>query len=62
MVTGELSGTGRQIITFFGLAADTKPTGNWNVAKIENGSKFYEMDSGNVYMFDEENQVWLLQE
>lgn len=44
-------------INFYeGLLADTKPTG-----KGLNGSIFYEMDTGNVYMYDEQNDTWRIQ-
>lgn len=38
----------------YGLAADTKPTDN-----LANGSVFIEIDTGNVYFFDEENVEWI---
>ena len=37
-----------------GLSTDTKPTTN-----IPNGSRFLEMDTGKVYMFDQTNLTWL---
>jgi len=40
-----------------GLSADTKPALQAN----RNGSVFYEMDTKNVYMYDGENQTWLMQ-
>lgn len=36
-----------------GLSSDTKPTTN-----VPNGSTFIEMNTGNVFMFDEENTQW----
>ena len=36
-----------------GLSTDIKP-----VKDIGNGSIFIEMDTGKVYMFDKENNVW----
>lgn len=35
------------------LSTDEKPTTN-----IANGSTLVEMDTGKVYMFDEENSTW----
>ena len=29
--------------------------------KLTNGDELYTFDDGNVYIYDEENQVWLLQ-
>ena len=37
-----------------GLSTDTKPTLN-----IENGCKFYEIDTGATYYFDAENSTWV---
>ena len=36
-----------------GLSTDTKPT-----TDIPNGSSFLEMDTSNVYMWDDENKQW----
>lgn len=41
-------------VKFRGLSTDEKPM---NVA---NGSGFFEMDTGDYYMYDEENQQWLI--
>lgn len=40
-----------------GLSTDTKPT-EVNGKKIENGSLFIEIDTGNEYMYDLENNRW----
>lgn len=37
---------------FYGLSTDTKPT------DCANGSKFFEIDTGKAYRFDEENSQW----
>lgn len=36
-----------------GLSTDTKPTG------VPNGSRFLEMDTGDVYMYDADSSAWL---
>ena len=36
------------------LSTDTKPT-----TRITNGSMAIEMDTGDVYLFDEDNSQWL---
>lgn len=41
---------------FKGLSTDTKPTDN-----VPNGSTFYEMNTGKIFMFDEENETWIEQ-
>lgn len=40
-----------------GLSTDTKPTTIDN-KKIDNGSVFIEIDTGNVFMFDYTKQEW----
>lgn len=40
-----------------GLSTDTKPT-TWQGGDIENGSAFIEIDTGDVYLFDETNKEW----
>lgn len=42
---------------YYGLSTDTKPT----FPKIPNGSIFFEMDTGDIYMWDIENGVWIAQ-
>ena len=40
-------------IEYRGLSRDDKPTEN-----IVNGTVFIEIDTGKVYMFDQENEQW----
>ena len=58
MVT--LDKIGGQFVTkcaeFKGLSTDTKPNSD-----IPNGSTFYEMNTGKIFMFDEENKLWIEQ-
>lgn len=46
---------------FFGLSKDEKPIGKIKGVKINNGSVFIEIDTKKVFMFDEENQIWIEQ-
>lgn len=47
---------------FHGLSTDTKPLVYNNTNKpIDNGSKFYEIDTGKEYRFDKANNQWLEQ-
>lgn len=39
----------------YGLSTDEKPT------DVANASTFYEMDTATLYMYDEQNKVWLPQ-
>lgn len=43
-------------VEFCGKSTDTKP-----VEGVKNADIFYEMDTGNLYMFDEANRTWLEQ-
>ena len=38
---------------FRGLSTDEKP-----IERVGNGSVFIELDTGKVFMFDEQNKVW----
>jgi len=54
-----------QAIELYGLSTDTKPTKLGEVDSklggfdIPNGSSFFEMDTGNVSLYDATNKVWL---
>lgn len=39
---------------YYGLSTDNKP-----VDDIRNAEIFFEMDTGNVFIFDEENAKWM---
>ena len=38
--------------SFVGVSTDTKPLNQ------KNGASYQELDTGKVYRFDEENQIW----
>lgn len=42
---------------FRGLSTDTKPT-KANGKDVENGSSYLEMNTGKVFMYDEQNDIW----
>lgn len=46
-------------VTVYGLSTDTKPDFTDSGTSIPNGSKFIEMDTKKVYMYDAENNQWL---
>lgn len=48
--------TGHNYNAYMGKSTDIKPTEN-----ELNGSIFYEMDTGDVYLFDAETSTWLKQ-
>lgn len=49
-------------VELMGLSTDTKPTGTvtgtTGACPIGNGSVFLEMDTSDVYIYDEQNSVW----
>ena len=52
----ETDGRVRPVATLYGLSADEKPVG---VQK--NADRFLEMDTGELYLYDEVGGQWLLQ-
>lgn len=48
-----------RVLELIGLSTDEKPIGKIDGEKIVNGSSFFEMDTCNVFMYDEENNRWL---
>lgn len=46
---------------FHGLSTDDKPTEYLSGNPIDNGSKFYEIDTGKEFRFDETTLSWLEQ-
>ena len=45
---------GKQYVEYSGLSTDEKPTED-----LLNGSVFFEIDTQDVYFFDEENEEWI---
>ena len=48
-----------KILELVGLSTDTKPLKKIDGVAITNGSTFMEMDTCNIFMYDEENHRWL---
>ncbi len=48
-----------RILEVVALSTDIKPIGEIDGVRIVNGSKYIEMDTGSVFIYDEENQRWL---
>ena len=48
-----VTATAEKTYEYRGLSTDVKPT-----KRVGNGSAFIEMDTGKVYIFDEENVIW----
>lgn len=47
----------RKQMEYYGKSTDTKPTKN-----VKNADAFYEMDTMDVFLFDEESGEWLPQQ
>lgn len=45
-------------LELYGLSTDEKPIEKFESTFIGNASTYYEMDTKNCYMYDEENHVW----
>lgn len=45
---------GKQYVEYSGLSTDSKPSNN-----LLNGSVFFEIDTQDVYFYDEENSQWI---
>ena len=67
IMKGEIEGEGKYLVELRGLSTDDKPTTtldpekveNGNYGLIENGSQFIEIDTHNVYLYDEDNTTWI---
>lgn len=57
MVTLEMN-THSDKLSLCGLSTDTKPTNTFQGKKIVNGSTFLEVDTQNVFFYDEEHNTW----
>ena len=55
MITKKTANSG-SVNEYYGLSTDTKPT-----ADEPNGSTFHEIDTGNMYMYNEAGGTWVLQ-
>lgn len=51
------AGDNQKEIEIKGLSGDTKPT-QINSIDIPNGTVFIEIDTGKMYLFDQENSQW----
>lgn len=47
-----------RVLELVGLSTDVKPIGEIDGVRIVNGSSYMEMDTCNIFMYDEENQKW----
>ena len=45
-------------LELYGLSTDEKPIEKFDDIFIGNSSKYYEMDTKNTFMYDEENKKW----
>lgn len=56
MITVE---SAEKMIKFRGLHKDTKPIKKFKEFKVTNGSSFFEMDTQDVYFYNEETHSWV---
>lgn len=54
-------GLGSYKFSFKGKSTDTKPTGSYFGMPIANTSTFFEMDTQQVFFYDEDTNDWLPQ-
>lgn len=54
-----INNAGKFLVKLRGLADDEKPT-TINGGAIENGSEFLEIDTGDLYYFNEDDTEWVL--
>lgn len=52
---------GAAIMELRGLSTDTKPTETYIGFTVANGSTFYEIDTGGLYMFNSAASEWVEQ-
>lgn len=52
---------GDDVKGMYGLSTDTKPTTTFNEIPIRNGFWFYEIDTQDLYMFNEASSTWVKQ-
>ena len=45
-------------LELYGLSTDEKPIEKFDDIMIGNSSTYYEMDTKNTFMYDEENKKW----
>ena len=48
----------KYLFELVGLSTDEKPIGKFDGQPIKNGSLFFEMDTSNSFLYDEENSIW----
>lgn len=58
MITNTSGYSTAQVMSLKGLHDDTKPTQTFQNTRIQNGSTFLEIDTGDVFMYDAENEEW----
>lgn len=45
-------------LELYGISTDEKPIEKFESTFIGNSSTYYEMDTGKMFIYDEENHVW----
>ena len=58
--SARVSTRGPRLYSFVGKSSDDKPTAE-EKPDMALGSDFYEMDTGKLFMYDDETETWLKQ-
>ena len=58
VVKANINNAGKFLVELRGLSDDEKPT-SINGGAIENGSEFLEIDTGDLYYFNEDDTEWV---
>ncbi|MDD3251751.1 MAG: hypothetical protein PHV18_04230 [Lachnospiraceae bacterium] len=61
MVTSMNENIYQKPMSLAGKNTDAKPMGTYSGLPIPNASTFYEINTGAVYMYDEESAQWIAQ-
>lgn len=44
---------------FYGKSGDVKPVNSGGIVSVPNASTFYEMNTGKIFLFDEDENTWI---
>lgn len=58
VIKSSTAGDGSTVLEMRGKSTDTKPTTAYIGFTVGNGSTFYEIDTGKLYMFDADAGTW----
>ncbi len=59
MITNQGAFSTDKPMELFGKSTDEKPVEKFKNTKIPNGSTFLEMDTGDIFFYDSDNNTWV---